>query len=37
MTYELDAALESTKFGGMDTADGGNNNGFYEIGTALTF
>ncbi|MDE2001471.1 MAG: prepilin-type N-terminal cleavage/methylation domain-containing protein [Patescibacteria group bacterium] len=34
LTYELDAKLESTKYSGNMSTDGGDNNSFYEMGTA---
>ena len=33
--YELDAKLESTKYAGYLTTDGGNNANFYEVGNNL--
>jgi prepilin-type N-terminal cleavage/methylation domain-containing protein len=35
-TYELDAKLESAKYGPMAASDGGNH-AFYEIGSSLAF
>ena len=34
-TYELDTKLESAKYGGMASTDGGNNAAFYEVGSTL--
>ena len=34
-TFELDARLESTKHAPLMANDGGNNDNFYEVGTAL--
>ncbi|MDE2001470.1 MAG: prepilin-type N-terminal cleavage/methylation domain-containing protein [Patescibacteria group bacterium] len=34
ITYELDAKLESTKYSGNMSTDGGDNNNFYEVGNA---
>ncbi len=36
LTYELDGVLESAKYLGLMTSDGGNQNGCYETGTVLT-
>jgi len=35
-TYEIDARLESSDLGSKMTADGGNNDDLYEVGTKLT-
>ena len=34
LTFEIDAFLESTKYRGNMTSDGGSNNGVYEVGTS---
>ena len=34
LTFEIDTVLESTKYASYMTGDGGDNAGFYEVGTA---
>lgn len=33
LTFEIDGVLESTKYAGLMTSDGGNSGSYYEIGT----